>query len=183
MVLEKEFSEWWSGKAGPARSTEEITFTLRLVSNQNRSCHFGNFFRESVSSIPRRRIQAGARFKFVACGRIFFSKPEQDKPDMPMYNLQMLEDVLRRQLPAFEWHCRAVNNSRFIPTTEIPEQIEVAATRDGTPVTIHPWHLSGHLLLRWGLDATAHLLCKEHVGRLNDQSTRTRLSWDKLSEL
>lgn len=100
---------------------------------------------------------------------------------MSTVNLRYLEDRLNREAPAIRWSCEPATNSQCVAGTNLPEEFKVRASKEGVPLKGSPLHLSGECLLRWGLDASANLICNElspfHARRLAGRD------WDRLAEI
>jgi hypothetical protein len=99
-----------------------------------------------------------------------------------MITLRHFEESLHREFPAFHWHCHPASPTKFLPGSDVPQDIEISATREGGLPAGGPWHLSGNLLLLWGQDSAARLFCKElaHPRRAGGHEEST---WDKLAEI
>jgi len=99
---------------------------------------------------------------------------------MSTVSLSFLEDRLSREAPAIRWSCEPVASTQCVAGTTLPEEIEVRASRGGVPLKGSPFYLSGECLLRWGLEASATLICNElspaHSRRIRGQD------WDRLAE-
>jgi hypothetical protein len=80
---------------------------------------------------------------------------------MSTLSLHGLEERLVREAPGFNWICEAVSHSGPLNGTNIPQEIQVRATRKGVPVKGSPFYLSGECLVRWGFDTSAALICNE----------------------
>ena len=97
--------------------------------------------------------------------------------------LTFLEEKLRNEAPAISWHCEPATSGRAVPGTNLPEEIEVRASREGKPVKGSPYVLSGESLLRWGVDASAMLICKQLTPNALAMRMRAGLDWDRLAEI
>jgi hypothetical protein len=99
-----------------------------------------------------------------------------------MITLRGLEESLHREYPALHWHCHPVHPTSLVPGSQIPQDIEISATREGGVPWGGPWHLSGSLLLLWGHESTARIVCKE-LAKPTKGAARSDASWDKLAEI
>lgn len=80
------------------------------------------------------------------------------------------------------WTCAAARETAPLSGTNLPEQIEVRATQGGVPVRNSPFYLSGECLKRWGVDASATLICNEITPAAASRTRRAGLDWDRLAE-
>ena len=101
---------------------------------------------------------------------------------MSTVNLRFLEDRLNREAPAFRWSCEPVASTHNVDGTNLPQEIQVRASKEGVPVKGSPFYLSGECLLRWGLDASANIICNE-LGPIQAAQRRTGMDWDRLAEI
>jgi hypothetical protein len=101
---------------------------------------------------------------------------------MSTVSLRFLEDRLNREAPAIRWRCEPVSSGLNIAGTSLPQEIQVRASKEGVPVKGSPFYLSGECLLRWGLDASANLICNE-LGPVHAARQRTGMDWDRLAEI
>jgi hypothetical protein len=99
---------------------------------------------------------------------------------MSTLSLRYLEDRLNREAPTIRWTCEPVPNAQCLAGTSLPGEIKVRASKEGVPLKGSPLHVTGECLLRWGLDASASLICNElspsHARRLGQD-------WDRLAEI
>jgi hypothetical protein len=100
-----------------------------------------------------------------------------------MITLNQLQDRLRREIPSLAWACRPADLAPFIPGTEVPENIEIAATNSGAPVLGSPWKLNGSMLVRWGVDSTAKLIANHWQAPQKRPAYSGGPGWDKLAEI
>ncbi|MBI4324440.1 MAG: hypothetical protein HY674_04180 [Chloroflexi bacterium] len=100
-----------------------------------------------------------------------------------MISLQQLQRRLEQEVPAFQWHCQAVNSALLISGTELPEEIMITAALDGRSVPGSPFYLSGKMLVRWEIDLAARLICNELTPNTPAAKHGSGLSWDKLAEI
>jgi len=93
-------------------------------------------------------------------------------------SLQNFKDRLQFEIPAYQWECHGSDGGSG---EELPEGIEIVAFRDGSQVA-GPLHISGSMLKRWGLDATARMVFNEV--KVAELATRGKLGlgWDRLAE-
>jgi hypothetical protein len=98
---------------------------------------------------------------------------------MSSKSLQEFEARLHRELPGFTWQCMP-ENTPIVAGTDLPEGIEIRASREGSPIG-NPLYLSGNMLLRWGMDASARLVCNELSSALY-ASKHGQKPLDKLAE-
>jgi len=103
--------------------------------------------------------------------------------DMSTVSLSYLEDRLNREAPALRWKCEAVTVDQCVAGTTLPEGIQVLASRQGVPVQGSPFYLSGECLLRWGLDASASLICNELTPHIHARRRSAGFDWDRLAEI
>jgi hypothetical protein len=101
---------------------------------------------------------------------------------MSTLSLNYLEERLEREAPAINWKCEPVRQGSFLFGTNLPEEIQVRATRAGVPVKGSPFYLSGECLVRWGLDASAALICNELAPNIHARRHGAGLDWDRLAE-
>jgi hypothetical protein len=101
---------------------------------------------------------------------------------MSTVTLRYLEDRLSREAPALNWKCEPVTANRCVAGTTLPQEIQVCASKEGRPVRGSPFYLSGECLLRWGLDASASLICNELTPNVHATRHRAGLDWDRLAE-
>lgn len=71
---------------------------------------------------------------------------------------------------------------QFLEGTNLPQEIQVRASKEGVPVKGSPFYLSGECLMRWGMDASASLICNELTPKVHAKSHRSALDWDRLAE-
>jgi hypothetical protein len=102
---------------------------------------------------------------------------------MSTVSLRYLEDRLNREAPAYDWKCEPVTSTECVAGTNVPQEIQVLATKEGVPVKGSPFFLSGECLVRWGLDTSASLICNELAPQLRNARSRTGMEWDRLSEI
>jgi len=100
---------------------------------------------------------------------------------MSTVSLRYLEDRLNREAPSIHWSCEPVSSTQCIAGTNLPEEIEVRASKEGVPMKGSPFYLSGECLLRWGLDASANLICNE-LSPIYSRRLAGR-DWDRLAEI
>jgi hypothetical protein len=100
-----------------------------------------------------------------------------------MISLKSLEQRLTTEMPAFIWSCQPVDAASVLPSSQIPEQIEVTATRRDEPGAGNHWRFNGSMLFRWGIDATAKLICSEYPETLETGMPHVKPGWDKLAEI
>lgn len=108
--------------------------------------------------------------------------PNQPLSYMSTVSLRYLEDRLSREAPALCWTCEPVSTAQTVAGTSLPEEIQVRASKEGVPVKGSPFYLSGECLLRWGLDASANLICNE-LSPLHAARRRAGMDWDRLAEI
>lgn len=101
---------------------------------------------------------------------------------MSLMNLRFFRERLEREAPALEWECEPVSRGLILPGTDLPEEIQVRASREGIQVKGSPFYLSGECLLRWGLDASAAMICNELTPSLHSRED-ARMDWDRLAEI
>jgi hypothetical protein len=99
-----------------------------------------------------------------------------------MTTLRTLENCLEREMPLFHWHCEPARDSKFLPNTEIPEDIIVTAEHEGRRIDGTPHHVNGRMLERWGFDTTARLVWNEFVKSQSRATRPMEWSWDKLAD-
>ncbi|MEW6156501.1 MAG: hypothetical protein AB1813_03675 [Verrucomicrobiota bacterium] len=97
-----------------------------------------------------------------------------------MNTIKQLEDRLQRELPAFHWQCTPTLIHSSPEAVPICDEIEVRATRSGQDLPGSPFRFSTDLLHRWGVDASARLICNEVTPQ--PALHRQALGWDKLAE-
>jgi len=97
-------------------------------------------------------------------------------------SLRYLEDRLNREAPALSWLCRPVQDTHCLHGTNLPEEIEVIAAKEGSPVKGSPFYLSGQCLIRWGVDASATMICNELTPTISAAHHRSGMDWDRLAE-
>ena len=102
---------------------------------------------------------------------------------MTTMTLRYLEERLHREAPALNWKCEPVKLDHYLPGTSLPAEIQVRASSEGVPVKGSPFYLSGECLLRWGMDASASLICNELTPSMHAQNHRSGLDWDRLAEI
>jgi hypothetical protein len=102
---------------------------------------------------------------------------------MSTMSLDYLEQRLEREAPGFRWKCEPVRQNSLLSGTNLPEEIQVRATRGGIPVKGSPFYLSGECLMRWGLDASAALICNELTPNIHVRRHGAGLDWDRLAEI
>lgn len=95
--------------------------------------------------------------------------------------LQQLQSRLQRELPAYHWHCQPVDHAPCIAGTDLPLEIQVSATQSGCALS-QSFYISGNMLVRWGMDSSARLICNEMSPRLRQTRLGLGSDWDKLSE-
>jgi hypothetical protein len=76
-----------------------------------------------------------------------------------------------------------VESSDCIEGTTVPQEIQICASKEGVPVQGSPFYLSGECLLRWGLDASANVICNELTPSVHAARHRAGLDWDRLSDI
>jgi hypothetical protein len=101
---------------------------------------------------------------------------------MSTVTLRYLEEKLNRETPALRWHCEPGTTGNLLEGTNLPEEIQVRATRGGIPIKENPFYLSGECLIRWGLDASASMICNEYAPHMATANPRPGLDWDRLAE-
>jgi hypothetical protein len=101
---------------------------------------------------------------------------------MKTMSLRYLEERLHREAPGLTWRCESVADSAVVAGTSLPVEIKIRASRQGAPVKGSPVYLSGECLLRWGLDASAALICNEVTPAAHPAARRAGLDWDRLAE-
>jgi hypothetical protein len=101
---------------------------------------------------------------------------------MSTVSLRFLEDRLNREAPAFRWRCEPVSSAKHLDGSSLPQEIQVLASKEGVPVKGSPFYLSGECLLRWGLDASANMICNE-LGPIQAARRRIGMDWDRLAEI
>jgi len=101
---------------------------------------------------------------------------------MSTVSLRFLEDRLNREAPAIHWRCEPVPTAHNLPGTTLPQEIQVEASKEGIPVKGSPFYLSGECLLRWGLEASANMICNE-LSPIQSARRRTGMDWDRLAEI
>lgn len=99
-----------------------------------------------------------------------------------MITLRYLEDRLNREAPAISWVCRPVQDTHCLNGTTLPEEIEVIAAKEGSQVKGSPFYLSGQCLLRWGVDASANMICNELTPKTVAASRHGGRDWDRLAD-
>lgn len=102
---------------------------------------------------------------------------------MSTLSLNYLEERLVREAPALTWKCEPVRQASLLDGTNLPEQIQVRASRGGVPVKGSPFYLSGECLVRWGLDASAAMICNELTPNIHAERHGAGLDWDRLAEI
>ncbi|MGV3771887.1 MAG: hypothetical protein ACO1QB_03235 [Verrucomicrobiales bacterium] len=101
---------------------------------------------------------------------------------MSTISLRYLEDRLNREAPALSWQCRPVQDTHCLNGTNLPEEIEVIAAKEGSQVKGSPFYLSGQCLMRWGVDASASMICNELTPTISSSPRRNGMDWDRLAE-
>lgn len=101
---------------------------------------------------------------------------------MTTLTLRHLEERLNREAPALNWRCEPVPDQPKLAGTSLPEEIQIRATREGVPVKGSPFYLSGECLLRWGVDASATMICNELRPNIHAARHRSGMDWDRLAE-
>jgi hypothetical protein len=101
---------------------------------------------------------------------------------MSTVTLRYLEERLKREAPALRWHCEPVQTGNLLQGTSLPEEIQIRATKEGIPVKESPFYLSGECLIRWGVDASATMICNEFTPSRTISQRRVGLDWDRLAE-
>lgn len=102
---------------------------------------------------------------------------------MSTLSLRFLEERLSREAPAINWSCEPVTSEQCVAGTNLPEEIQVRASREGVPVTGSPFYLSGQCLIRWGVDASATLICNELTPSMIASRRGNTMDWDRLAEI
>jgi hypothetical protein len=102
--------------------------------------------------------------------------------NMRSVSLRYLEDRLNREAPALHWSCEPGSRTECVAGTSLPQEIQVRASKEGVPVKGSPFYLSGECLLRWGLDASANLICNE-LSPIHAAQRRSGMDWDRLAEI
>jgi hypothetical protein len=102
---------------------------------------------------------------------------------MSTVTLRYLEERLNREAPGLRWHCEPLSTKSVVEGTSLPQQIQVRASREGIPVGGSPFYLSGECLIRWGVDASASMICNELTPKVAAQQRVNGLDWDRLAEL
>ncbi len=105
------------------------------------------------------------------------------KAGMSTQTLRSLEERLMREAPAINWSCEPVSASQNATGTDLPDEIQVRASRQGVPVKGSPFYLSGECLRRWGVDTSANLICNELTPVTHAAYLRTGMDWDRLAEI
>lgn len=100
---------------------------------------------------------------------------------MSTITLRYLEERLNREAPALDWSCLPVAKDQLLGTT-LPTEIQISASRNGIPVKGSPVYLSGECLVRWGLDASANLICNEVTPNIFASQHRAGIDWDRLKD-
>ena len=101
---------------------------------------------------------------------------------MSTVSLRFLEDRLNREAPAIRWSCEPVPSATNVAGTNLPEEIQVRASKAGVPVKGSPFYLSGECLLRWGVDTSANLICNE-LTPIHAARRHAGMDWDRLAEI
>ena len=101
---------------------------------------------------------------------------------MSSISLIFLEERLVREAPNLAWKCESHLQTCLLRGTDLPEQIVVRATLGGVPVRNSPFYLSGECLIRWGVDASAALICNELTPAALSLNRAAGLDWDRLAE-
>jgi hypothetical protein len=101
---------------------------------------------------------------------------------MSTISLDKFEKRLQQEIPVFAWQCKPTQHTDWIAGTELPEGIEISASEQGAPVPGTPLFLSGQMLVRWGMDSSARLICNEITPMLTASQMKAGMSWDKLGE-
>jgi hypothetical protein len=109
--------------------------------------------------------------------------PSQKNTRMSTVSLNFLEQRLQREAPGLNWKCEPVQQAHLLNGTNLPEEIQVRATRGGVPVRGSPFYLSGECLVRWGVDASAALICNELSPSIQTRRHGAGLDWDRLAEI
>jgi hypothetical protein len=99
---------------------------------------------------------------------------------MSTASLTFLQERLVREAPNFDWKCEPLQQGCYLQGTNLPEQIEVRATHAGAPRQNTTFYLSGECLKRWGVDASATMICNEVTA--SAQKRGRGLDWDRLAE-
>ena len=102
---------------------------------------------------------------------------------MSTLSLRYLEERLDREAPGLKWECEPVHPADETNGMNLPEGIEIRATREGVPVSGSPFYLSGQCLKRWGLDASAAMICNELRPHGRWPRGNAGLDWDRLAEI
>lgn len=102
---------------------------------------------------------------------------------MRTLTLSFLEERLIREAPNLNWKCESHREACLLSGTNLPEQIVVRATQGGVPVRNSPFYLSGECLIRWGVDASASLICNELTPATVSLTRTAGLDWDRLAEI
>jgi hypothetical protein len=102
---------------------------------------------------------------------------------MSTLSLRYLEERLVREAPGLNWKCEPVRQASLLSGTNLPEEIQVRASRGGVPVKGSPFYLSGECLVRWGLDASATMICNEITPSVHSTRHGAGLDWDRLAEI
>lgn len=97
---------------------------------------------------------------------------------MSTLSLRFLEERLVREAPALNWICKPLRTGAFLEGTNLPEGIVISASQGGVPLKGSPFYLSGECLRRWGVDASATMICNELT-----PDHRSGSDWDRLAEL
>jgi hypothetical protein len=98
-------------------------------------------------------------------------------------SLSYLEERLNREAPALKWSCEAVGPVHCVAGTALPAEIQIRASKEGVPVKGSPFYLSGECLLRWGVAASANLICNELRPTVHARRHRVGSDWDRLSDV
>jgi hypothetical protein len=103
---------------------------------------------------------------------------------MSTISLRYLQERLNREAPAISWLCRPVQDTHCVHGTNLPEEIEVIAARNGEASPETSFFLSGQCLIRWGVDASATMICNEVTPTFTTAaaSQRRGMDWDRLAE-
>jgi hypothetical protein len=102
---------------------------------------------------------------------------------MSTVTLRYLEERLNREAPGLRWQCEPVSAKDVVEGSTLPQQIQVRASRCGIPLGGSPFYLSGECLIRWGVDASASMICNELTPKMAASQRATGLDWDRLAEL
>ena len=97
-------------------------------------------------------------------------------------SLNQLQQRLQRELPAFQWNCQPVNHGACVEGTDLPEEIHVSATANGSAVS-NDFYISGNMLARWGMESSTRIICNEITPKLQRTRFDRGTDWDKLAEL